>query len=129
MIVLMLNPDWRRKLNVSSKPYLGVGHQAARCSRPEVADCTPVALPAYHRDWVQGRVVLMACPKLDDLAAHTAKLVQILQTAKPRLITILRMEVPCCGGLDWAAKQANELANTAVPINVVTVKIDGSLSR
>lgn len=92
------------------------------------ADCTPVAMPNFHRDWVQGRVVLMACPKLDDLAAHTAKLAQILQTAKPRKITVLRMEVPCCGGIAWAAKQANEMAGTDVPVEIVTVRIDGSTS-
>lgn len=93
------------------------------------ADCTPVALPDYHRTWVAGRVVLMACPKLDDLAGHTAKLVQILQTARPRRITVLRMEVPCCGGLAWAAQQANEQAGTDVPVEVVTVAIDGSTRR
>lgn len=90
------------------------------------ADCTPVALPDYHRDWVAGRVVLMACPKLDDLAAHTAKLAQILQVAQPRKLTVLRMEVPCCGGIAWAAKQANEMAGTDVPIEIVTIKIDGT---
>lgn len=93
------------------------------------ADCTPVALPDFHRDWVQGRVVLMACPKLDDLAAHTAKLAAILQQAKPRKITVLRMEVPCCGGLAWAAKQANEVAGTDVPVEIVTIAIDGSTRR
>lgn len=93
------------------------------------ADCTPVALPDFHRDWVAGRVVLMACPKLDDLAAHTAKLTTIIQAAKPRKITVLRMEVPCCGGLAWAAKQAVEASGNAVPLEIVTIAINGSTAR
>jgi Pyruvate/2-oxoacid:ferredoxin oxidoreductase delta subunit len=89
------------------------------------ADCVPVALPDFHSRWVPGRVVVLACPKLDDLAAHTAKLTTILQVAKPRKVTVLRMEVPCCGGIAWAAKQAVDNAGTATPIEVVTIGIDG----
>lgn len=89
------------------------------------AHCVPVAMPDFHQRWVGGRGVLLACPKLDDLARHTSKLAAILAQAKPASLTVLRMEVPCCGGLAWAAKQAAEMAGWAGRLEVVTVAING----
>ncbi|MBN8525115.1 MAG: 4Fe-4S ferredoxin [Planctomycetes bacterium] len=87
------------------------------------AHCVPVAMPDFHQRWVGGRGVLLACPKLDDLARHTQKLTAILAQAKPASLTVLRMEVPCCGGLAWAAKQAAEAAGWNGRLEVVTVPI------
>lgn len=89
------------------------------------AHCVPVALPDFHQRWVGGRGVLLACPKLDDLARHTAKLTAILAQARPAALTVLRMEVPCCGGLAWAARQAAEAAAWRGRLEVVTVSISG----
>jgi ferredoxin len=89
------------------------------------AHCVPVAMPDFHQRWVGGRGVLLACPKLDDLARHTAKLAAILTHAKPASLTVLRMEVPCCGGLAFAAKQAAEMAGWNGRVEIVTVAITG----
>lgn len=89
------------------------------------AHCVPVALPDFHRRWVADHVVLLACPKLDDLQRHTAKLAAIMTNARPASITVLRMEVPCCGGLQWAVQQAAAATGWDGRIEVVTVTIDG----
>lgn len=89
------------------------------------AHCVPVALTDFHQRWVGGRGVLLACPKLDDLARHTAKLAAILAQAKPASLIVLRMEVPCCGGLAFAAKQAAELSGWRGRLEIVTVAING----
>lgn len=89
------------------------------------AHCVPVAMPDFHQRWVGGRGVLLACPKLDDLAQHTNKLSAILAQAKPASLTVLRMEVPCCGGLAWAAKQAAEMSGWHGRLEVVTIAISG----
>jgi NAD-dependent dihydropyrimidine dehydrogenase PreA subunit len=90
------------------------------------AHCVPVALPDFHARWVSGRGVLLACPKLDDLARHTAKLTAILAQGRPASLTVMRMEVPCCGGLAFAAKQAVEASGWTGRLEVVTVAIDGT---
>ncbi len=87
------------------------------------AHCAPVAVPDYHARFLAGKTVALACPKLDDLAQHTAKLAAILATAKPRSLTVLKMEVPCCGGLAFAAKQAIELSGWQGKFEIVTVPI------
>jgi NAD-dependent dihydropyrimidine dehydrogenase PreA subunit len=89
------------------------------------AHCVPVAMPDFHQRWVGGRGVMLACPKLDDLAKHTAKLAAILSQGQPASLTVLKMEVPCCGGLAWAAKQAIETSGWQGRCEVVTVPIQG----
>lgn len=89
------------------------------------AHCVPVAMTDFHQRWVGGHGVLLACPKLDDLTRHTQKLAAILAQAKPASLTVLRMEVPCCGGLAWAAKQAAELAGWNGKLEIVTIAISG----
>jgi len=89
------------------------------------AHCVPVAMTDFHQRWVGGHGVLLACPKLDDLPRHTQKLAAILAQAKPASLTVLRMEVPCCGGLAWAAKQAAELAGWNGKLEIVTIAISG----
>jgi hypothetical protein len=89
------------------------------------ADCVPFAMPDFHQHWLKGRVVLVGCPKLDNLPAYTQKLAAIYAVAQPRSVTVLRMEVPCCAGLAQAAQRAKEALGSDVPLDVVIVGIDG----
>jgi len=87
------------------------------------AHCVPVAMPDFHQRWVGGHGVMLACPKLDDLARHTAKLAAILSEGQPASLTVLKMEVPCCGGLEWSAKQAIEQSGWRGRLEIITVPI------
>jgi ferredoxin len=100
-------------------PYL------QNCDLVLTAHCAPVAIPDYHARYLAGKCVALACPKLDDLARHTAKLTAILAQANPASLTVLKMEVPCCGGLAFAAKQAAEAAGWRGRLEIVTVPIAG----
>jgi Pyruvate/2-oxoacid:ferredoxin oxidoreductase delta subunit len=90
-----------------------------------VADCVPVAHPDFHRRFLNGRPVLMGCPKLDNATAYVQKLAQIIRASSLRSISVLHMEVPCCTGLLRIAEAAVALAGGSVPIHDVTVAIDG----
>ncbi len=90
------------------------------------ADCAPVAVPDFHRRYMRNRPVIIACPKLEDNGPQIAKLAEILKTAQPASITVVRLEVPCCGGLVRAAEQAVAAAGTGTPVRAVVVGIDGS---
>jgi len=91
-----------------------------------VADCVPVAHADFHRRFLDGRPVLMGCPKLDQAAAHVQKLAQLIRVSGLRSITVLHMEVPCCTGLVQIAEAAVATAGNGVPIQDVTVALDGS---
>lgn len=77
------------------------------------AHCAGFALPHLHRDWLPGRVPLIACPKLENCQTLLEKLTAILCQARPLELTVLRMSVPCCGGLERLAAQAVEAAGAA----------------
>ncbi len=62
------------------------------------ADCVPVAYPHFHRDFLAGRVIMMGCPKFDDVNGYVQKFTEVFQKAKPKSIKLVIMEVPCCGG-------------------------------
>ena len=89
------------------------------------ADCVPFTLAGFHQRYLNGRAVLVGCPKLDDLAHYQEKLTAILSVAKPRSLTVLRMEVPCCGGLAYAALNARDAAGIDLPVEIHTISIDG----
>jgi len=91
------------------------------------ADCVPFAYPAFHRDFLEGRVLLVACPKLDDFPAHRAKLAAILKQNNVRNITVVHMEVPCCSGLVHLARQAVAASGKGVPLHEVTVGARGEI--
>ncbi|MHC4713914.1 MAG: ATP-binding protein [Planctomycetota bacterium] len=93
------------------------------------ADCAPFAVGDFHDRYLAGRAVLVGCPKLDDLDYYEAKITEILKVAAPRSVTILRMEVPCCGGLAAATARAVEKAGGDVAFEVHTIGIEGSISR
>lgn len=90
------------------------------------ADCTAYAYAAFHEDFIKGKVTLIGCPKLDDID-YSKKLTEIITNNDIQSVTIVRMEVPCCGGLEMAAKKALQDSKKFIPWQVVTVGIDGNL--
>ncbi len=92
-----------------------------------MADCTAVSLPDLHRRILRGRAVAIGCPKLDDLDAHINRLAEILKGARPKSLTVLHMEVPCCKGFVYAAQQAIEEAGIDMPLTRIMVGIKGEI--
>lgn len=90
------------------------------------ADCTAYAYADFHTRFMAGRVTLIGCPKLDGVD-YTGKLAQILSCNNIHSVTVVRMEVPCCGGLEFAAKNALTASGKDIPWNVVTLTIDGKV--
>ena len=90
------------------------------------ADCTAYAYANIHQEFMRGHVTLIGCPKLDGVD-YTEKLAEILRSNNIRSVTVLRMEVPCCGGLELAAKKALQQSGKFIPWQVVTVTVDGRL--
>lgn len=90
-----------------------------------LADCAAVALPALHRDWLPGRVVLMGCPKFDGGDAYAAKFAEIFRTAGVRSVTTVVMEVPCCAGLPAIVERGAKAAGVDIPLRRVVVGRDG----
>lgn len=90
------------------------------------ADCTAYAYGSFHQDFIRGRVTLIGCPKLDE-GDYTEKLTQIIANNDIQSVTIIRMEVPCCGGIEQAAKRALQASGKFIPWRVVTVTVDGRL--
>jgi ferredoxin len=93
------------------------------------ADCVPFACAGFHEDFLEGHVLLIACPKLDDFEAHQKKLAAILRQAKPRSLTVVHMEVPCCSGLTYMAEQAVRLSGCNVPVRDVTIGVLGEVKQ
>lgn len=90
------------------------------------ADCTAYAYASFHSDFIQGRVTLIGCPKLDQVN-YAEKLTAIFQQNSIRSITVTRMEVPCCGGLEHAVRQAIADSGKEIPLHVVTLSTDGKI--
>ncbi len=90
------------------------------------ADCTAYAYARFHEDFLRGRVVLVGCPKLDGID-YSVKLAHILRENDIRSVTVVRMEVPCCGGLKFAAKKALQESEKFIPWQVVTIGTDGKI--
>lgn len=90
------------------------------------ADCTAYAYAGIHEDFMAGKVTLIGCPKLDSVD-YSEKLTQIIAQNDIQSVTILRMEVPCCGGLEMAAKKALQQSGKFIPWQVVTLSVDGKI--
>lgn len=90
------------------------------------ADCTAYAYANFHTDYMNGKVTLIGCPKLDSVD-YSEKLTDIIKYNDIQSVTILRMEVPCCGGLEMAAKKALQNSGKSIPCQVVTVSINGDI--
>ena len=90
------------------------------------ADCTAYAYANMHEDFMKGKVTLIGCPKLDDID-YSEKLTAIIRDNDVKSITIVRMEVPCCGGLQRAAEEALKASGKFIPWQVVTISRDGNI--
>ena len=90
------------------------------------ADCTAYAYATFHDDFIKGKVTLIGCPKLDAID-YSEKLTGIIANNDIQSVTIVRMVVPCCGGLEMATKKALQESGKFIPWQVVTVGIDGNL--
>ncbi|HIX28716.1 MAG TPA: 4Fe-4S binding protein [Candidatus Blautia stercoravium] len=90
------------------------------------ADCTAYAYADFHRDFMKGKITLIGCPKLDG-ADYSEKLTEIIKNNDIRSVTVLRMEVPCCGGLEMAVKKALQNSGKFLPWQVVTISTEGQI--
>lgn len=91
------------------------------------ADCTAFAYAGFHRDFLKNNVLLVACPKLDDFAAHLEKLTQIVTLSELESLTVVHMEVPCCSGLVYMAEKAIKASGRVIPFKQLTISINGKL--
>ena len=90
------------------------------------ADCTAYAYANFHQDFIRGHITLVGCPKLDSVD-YSEKLTDILKNNDIRSVTVVRMEVPCCGGIENAVKNALRSSGKFIPWNVVTISTDGQI--
>lgn len=90
------------------------------------ADCSAYAYGDFHNRFMKNHVTLIGCPKLDE-GDYSEKLTEIMKNNEIRSLTIVRMEVPCCGGIEMAAKRALQASGKFIPWQVVTISIDGQI--
>ena len=89
------------------------------------ADCVPFAYSGFHEDMLNGKVLAIGCPKLDDVSLYRNKLAEIFRSSNIQSVTVVNMEVPCCFGLTRIVKEALELSGKAVPLRQQTISIKG----
>lgn len=106
------------KLVPVTAPYLDNAHLLI------AADCTAFAYPNIHQKFMRNKITLIGCPKLDD-GDYSEKLTAILKQHEIKSLSVLRMEVPCCGGIVQAVKKALINSEKLIPWNVVTISTDG----
>ena len=90
------------------------------------ADCTAYAYASFHEDFIKNHITIVGCPKLDDID-YSEKLTEIIRRNDIKSIKIVRMEVPCCGGLENAAVRAMKNSGKMIPWQVVTITCDGNI--
>ncbi|MCB6993983.1 4Fe-4S binding protein [bacterium 210820-DFI.6.37] len=90
------------------------------------ADCSAYAYGNFHGQFMKGKITLIGCPKLDD-GDYTEKLTEIIRLNNIKSVTVTRMEVPCCGGIEAAVKQALQASGKFLPWQVVTISTDGRI--
>jgi Pyruvate/2-oxoacid:ferredoxin oxidoreductase delta subunit len=93
------------------------------------ADCTPVAYPDFHRDFLKDKVVLLGCPKFDDVPQYVQKFAEIFKSASVRSVTVLVMEVPCCSGLPSIVRKGMAAAGKQVPMEEIVVSAQGHIVK
>jgi Pyruvate/2-oxoacid:ferredoxin oxidoreductase delta subunit len=91
------------------------------------ADCVPFAYARFHDEFLDGRAVVVGCPKLDDVGPYAEKLAAIIAVGGVRSVTVIRMEVPCCGGISRLAREAIATTGRELPFRDVIVGTDGQL--
>lgn len=90
------------------------------------ADCTAYAYGNFHNEFIRNKITLIGCPKLDE-GDYTEKLTQIIANNNIKSVTIVRMEVPCCGGIENAAKNALQASGKFIPWQVITISTEGKI--
>ena len=90
------------------------------------ADCTAYAYGNFHNEFIRNRIVLIGCPKLDSID-YTEKLTEIIAKNDIKSVTVVRMEVPCCGGIEQAVREALKASGKFIPWRVVTISTDGRM--
>ena len=114
--------QWPTQLHLvpPSAPYLQNAHLLI------AADCVPFAYADFHRDFIKGRVLVNACPKLDDTSPYVDKLAAIIAQNNIQSVTVTIMEVPCCRGMAMFAQKAIQQSGKDVPLEVAVIGIDGT---
>ena len=92
-----------------------------------VADCAPITYPNFHRDFIQGRVVMMGCPKFDDQQNYIEKFTEIFTSRSIKSITSVIMEVPCCATMGGIINEALKKAGKTIPLKEVVVSTRGEI--
>lgn len=90
------------------------------------ADCTAYAYGNFHNEFIKNRITLIGCPKLDE-GDYSEKLTAIIKNNNIKSVTVVRMEVPCCGGIENAAKIALQCSGKFIPWQVITISTDGKI--
>mgnify|MGYP005908620605 FL=1 len=92
------------------------------------ADCTAFAYGNFHNDFIKDKITLIGCPKLDSVD-YSEKLTAILAVNDIKSVTVVRMEVPCCGGIQTAVQKALDASGKNVPLNVTVISTDGKIKN
>jgi len=92
-----------------------------------VADCVPVAFPSLHQELLQGKAIMIGCPKFDDADEYVAKFAAIFETSGIKSLTTVVMEVPCCSALPMMVRKGREKAGSQMPINQIVVSTRGQI--
>ena len=108
------------KLVPVNAPYFDGAHLLV------AADCTAYAYAGFHQEFMRGRITLIGCPKLDE-GDYSEKLTEIIRLNDIKSVTVVRMEVPCCGGIEHAVRTALQSSGKFLPWRVVTVSTDGRI--
>jgi len=113
--------QWPTQLHLvpPTAPYLQNAHLLI------AADCVPFAYADFHKDFIKGRVLVNACPKLDDSSPYVEKLAAMIANNDVQSVTVTIMEVPCCRGLAMFAQQAIEKSGKDVPLEIAVIGVDG----
>ncbi len=114
--------QWPTQLHLvpPSAPYLQNAHLLI------AADCVPFAYADFHKDFIKDRVLVNACPKLDDTSPYVEKLAAIIAQNDIQSVTVTIMEVPCCRGMAMFAQQAIAQSGKDVPLEIAVIGIDGT---
>jgi len=93
------------------------------------ADCTPVAYPNFHGDFLKGKAVMIGCPKFDEAQAYVQKFADVFAVAGIRSVTVVTMEVPCCQGLPLIVRQGMEAAGKKIPMEQIIISTRGEILK
>lgn len=93
------------------------------------ADCAPVACGSFHRDFLQGKKILLGCPKFDDVTQYVRKFAEIFSVADIKTVTVVDMEVPCCSALPAIVKKGMEAAGKKIPMEEVVLGVRGNILK